>query len=109
VRLIARPGSPREGTGPLPKPNAADRGSVYTWAWLAWIAVFFVVEFKALHDDSASPDRVKRTLSSSIRWWAATDSVTGIPVDARYGKLRRLALICALAWFGKHIERNGVV
>lgn len=89
--------------------NPADRGSGYTWAWLAWIAVFFVVEFRALHDDQRSPDRVKRTLSSNLRWWFATDSVTGIPTDAKYGKLRRLVLVCAMAWFGKHIERNGAV
>jgi hypothetical protein len=90
-------------------PNPADRASGYTAAWLLWIAAFFVLEFKALHDDANSPDRVKRTLSSNIRWWAATDSVTGVAVDAPHGKLRRLALITALAWFGKHIERNGVV
>lgn len=91
------------------QPDPRDQGSRYTGLWLLWIAAFFVIEFRALHDDARSPDKVKRTLSSNIRWWAATDSVTGIALDARYGKLRRLVLICALAWFAAHIEKNGVV
>lgn len=90
-------------------PDPRDRASGYTWAWVAWIAAFAVLEGKALRDDARSPDRVKRTLSSNLRWWFATDSVTGVPVDAPHGKLRRLALITGLAWFSKHIERNGVV
>lgn len=90
-------------------PNPADRGSPYTWAWLAWIAAFAVLEAKAIHDDVSSPDRVKRTLSSNLRWWFATDSITGIPVNVKFGKLRRLALICGMAWFAKHVERNGAV
>lgn len=94
---------------PLAPANPRDRATGYTAAWLLWIAAFAVLEARALHDDQASPDRAKRTLSSNLRWWFATDSVTGVPVDAPHGKLRRLALICGMAWFAKHIQQNGVV
>ena len=88
-------------------PNPADRYSVYTPLWLAWIAAFAVIEGKALYDEARANDRVKRTLSAHMRAWAATDSVTGIPLNVRHGKVRRLALSSALNWFSRHIAREG--
>lgn len=90
-------------------PNPADRGSGYTPLWLAWIAAFAVLEGKALWDEAhAEPDnRVKRTLSSHLRFWAAYDSPTGIPLNAPHGKVRRLAMSSALNWFSRHISRVG--
>lgn len=95
-------------TSPVPH-DSRDKGSKFTILWLTWIAAFFAIEFTAIHEDAKHHDKVKRTLTSNLRWWAATDSVMGIATDAKYGKLRRLALICGLAWFTAHIERNGVV
>jgi hypothetical protein len=91
------------------EPNPADRGSLYTPAWVAWIVLFAILEGKALYDESkAEPgNRVKRTLSSHLRFWAAYDSPTGIPLNARLGKVRRFALSTALHWFGNHIDREG--
>lgn len=91
-------------------PNPADRvDRGFAAAWTFWALWFAVVEGLAIRGDARSPDRVKRTLTSFTRWLAATDSVTGIPLRARYGKLRRLALIFLLAWLGRHFARNGEV
>ena len=89
--------------------NPADRGSWFTPAWVAWIVLFAILEGKALWDEAhAKPgNRVKRTLSAHMRYWAAYDSPTGIPLDARWGKTRRLALSSALNWFSNHIDREG--
>jgi hypothetical protein len=91
------------------EPNPRDRGSVYTPLWIAWIVAFAVIEGKALWDEAhARPgNRVKRTLSSHLRFWAAYDSPTGIPLDARLGKTRRFVLSTAIHWFGNHIDREG--
>lgn len=90
-------------------PNPDDRASIYSALWAAWAVAFFVIEFKAIYDDSRNQDRVKRTLTSNIRYVFATDSVTGIPLNVKHGKLRRFTLITILGWFEKHFERQDFV
>lgn len=93
----------------LAQPNPRDRLSGYAVGWGAWVGAFAVLEAYALHQDAKHPDRVKRTLSSNIRYVFATDSVTGIPLDVKFGKLRRLALITGLAWLSEHLRRTKYV
>ncbi len=92
-------------------PHPDDRLTWYAWAWLGFVVYFAVVEGIALHQDAKHRDRVKRTLSSNLRYVFATDSVTGVPLDVPYGKLRRLALGTALGpgWLPQHLGRQGVV
>ena len=93
---------------PIP-PNPRDRYSAFTKIWLGWIAVFAVVEAAAVWQDKHSPDRVKRTLSSNIRRWFATDSITGIPLNVKHGKLRRIALLFLMTWLAEHFKQQGRV
>jgi hypothetical protein len=93
----------------LAQPNPRDRLSGYAIGWGVWFAGFAVLEAVALHQDRKHHDRIKRTLSSNLRYIFATDSITGIPVDVKHGKLRRLALITFLAWFSEHLRRTKFV
>jgi hypothetical protein len=90
---------------PIP-PNPGDRYSVFTKLWLGWVAAFAVIESIAVWQDRAHHDRVKRTLSSNVRRWFATDSITGIPLDAPYGRLRRIALLFLITWLGEHLKQQ---
>lgn len=92
-------------------PDPQDRLSGFTVAWLLWVAAFAVLEGYALRQDAIHGDRVKRTLSSNLRFIFATDSVTGVPLAVPFGKLRRLALNVALGpgWLPSHLGRQGVV
>ena len=90
---------------PIP-PNPADRYSVFTKLWLGWAALFVAVESVAVYQDRKNHDRVKRTLSSNTRTWFATDSITGIPLDAPYGRLRRIALLFGTTWLGEHLKQQ---
>jgi hypothetical protein len=87
-------------------PNPADRYSIFTKLWLSWVAAFIVIESIAVWKDRRSPDRVKRTFSSNARTWFATDSVTGIPLEAPYGRLRRIALLFLTTWLGEHLKQQ---
>ena len=90
---------------PIP-PNPADRYSIFTKLWLCWAAMFVVVESVAVWQDKMHRDRVKRTLSSNARRLFATDSITGIPLDAPYGRLRRIALLFLITWLGEHLKQQ---
>jgi hypothetical protein len=92
-------------------PDPQDRLSGFTIAWAGFALYFAVVEGVALWQDAKHDDRTKRTLSSNLRWLAATDSVTGVPLAVPHGKLRRLALSIALGpgWLPTHLGREGVV
>ena len=90
-------------------PNPADRYSGFTKTWLAWVAAFAIVEALAVWQDRKTHDRVKRTLSSNVRTWFATDSITGIPLNAPYGKLRRIALLFLMTWLVEHFKQQGRV
>lgn len=97
-------------------PRPEDRLSGYAVAWALWVAAFAAVEGYAIHQDAkhrVNPDRryVKRTLSANLRYIFATDSITGVPLDVPYGKLRRFLLGVALGpgWVPNHLGREGVV
>ena len=88
-------------------PDPDDRLSGFTVAWAAWVVAFALIEGYALHQDAKHRDRVKRTLSSNIRYLAATDSVTGVALAVPAGRLRRFALSTGINWFSHHIGREG--
>lgn len=101
---------------PLPAPSRPQPPSPldrldWRWAtvWILWGLFFVVAETLALRADAASPDRVKRTLSSNTRYATAWDTLTGMPLEVRFGKLRRLAFVLLVAWFPIHITRPGSV
>ena len=93
----------------LPHPD--DKLSGYAIGWLGFVLYFVILEGIALHQDVKHPDRVKRTLSANLRYVFATDSVTGVPLAVRYGRLRRFALGVALGpgWLPHHLGREGAV
>lgn len=95
-------------TEPIP-PNPEDEYSPFTPLWVGWIGAFIVIEAIAVWQDKKHPDRVKRTLSSNMRTWFGSDSVTGIPVDVPYGRLRRTALLFGSVWISEHLKQQGRV
>ena len=92
---------------PIVKADPRDRWSWYSKFWLAWAVSFAVVEAHALWQDSKHDDRVKRTLSSNTRRLTGWDSISGQPIDVKFGPARRSAFVMFMAWFGEHIRRNG--
>lgn len=65
--------------------------SLYTWAWLFWIAMFFVVEGPAVLNKTPGD-----TLTEHVRkWFAVKDKPPG-------WRLRRIALLSFLAWLCVH-------
>lgn len=92
-------------------PNPNDRLSGYAIGWLGFVAYFAVLEAIAIHQDKVHDDRVKRTLSANLRYVFATDSVTGVPLNVKFGQLRRFALGIALGpgWLPAHLGREGVM
>jgi hypothetical protein len=88
-------------------PDPQDRLSGWAVGWLAWVTAFAVLEAAAIHQDAKHDDRVKRTLSANLRYVFATDSVTGVPLAVKHGKMRRFALTTGLNWFQHHLGRNG--
>jgi hypothetical protein len=91
--------------GPI-EPNPRDRYSPFTWAWLGLLGAGAVLEAVAMWQDRKHHDRVKRTLSSNARTWFATDSITGIPLSAPYGKTRRTILLFITAWLPEHLKQQ---
>jgi hypothetical protein len=75
--------------------------------WLAWAISAAAVEAFALYRDKQEQDRVKRTLSSNTRTAFGWDSITGQPLDVRFGRTRRTAFICLAAWFPQHVQQLG--
>jgi hypothetical protein len=92
-------------------PNPNDQLTGYTVAWGLWVLAFAVVEGIALHQERKHDDRRKRTLSANLRAVFATDSVTGVPLDVPFGRVRRFILGVALGpgWLPTHLSREGVV
>jgi hypothetical protein len=93
--------------------NPSDRYTGFSWYWLCWFVLGFgIPEYLAIRTENRNArngtrDRAKRTLSANSRAVAATDSVTGIPLDVPYGKLRRLGLAALLLWLTRHLAREG--
>jgi hypothetical protein len=90
---------------PIPQ-DPRDEYSGFTWLWAGWVVAFAVIESVAVWQDKRHPDRVKRTLSSNARTVFATDSITGIPLDAPYGRLRRTALLFLMSWLSEHLRQQ---
>jgi hypothetical protein len=91
---------------PVP-PSPSDRWSWFTAFWLGWAVAGAVVEAIALAQDKAEVDRVKRTLSSNTRTLFGWDSISGRPIEVRWGRLRRTAFVCLAAWFPEHVRQLG--
>lgn len=91
---------------PIPK-SRFDRYGAFTVFWTGWILSGAAVEALALYRDKQEQDRVKRTLSSNTRTAFGWDSITGRPLDVRFGKVRRVAFICLVAWFPAHVQQLG--
>jgi len=92
-------------------PSPFDR---FDWRWATYWAIWFFVgfgvpEWIALHQDEKYQDRVKRTLSSVTRFATAWDTITGLPLDVPWGRVRRLLFVILVAWFPFHIIRPGTV
>jgi len=71
----------------------------YTVAWIAWLTAFGALELAALLDK-----RPEDTLSETVwRWFAVTDP------HAKFGPVRRAALLMFLAWLSAHLISGGKV
>lgn len=68
--------------------------SLWTKAWLAWIAAFFVIEGSALARHKSAD-----TLSDHV--WAWFD-IPKHPAPNRSERIRRVFLLGFLAWLGAH-------
>jgi hypothetical protein len=69
----------------------------YTIAWIIWGLYFVVVEADAiLHNDAAG------TLSDHIwKWFCVNDQ------KERFARLRRVVLLCFMAWLSVHFISGG--
>lgn len=75
--------------------------SGYTWAWLAWLAAFGVIEGKALLNK-----RDGDTLSEHVwRWFATERGSTGTP--SAWMRTRRFALLAFMGWLTAHFMTGG--
>jgi hypothetical protein len=105
---VTNPIVPEQAAASPPVPKSRfDRYSPYTAFWLVWAVSAAVVEALALYQDKQKVDRIKRTLSSNTRTAFGWDSITGRPLEVRFGKLRRVAFICLAAWFPQHVQQLG--
>ena len=66
------------------------------------------MEAIALHQDRKYDDRVKRTLSSNTRRLTGWDSISGQPIEVRFGRPRRASFVMGMAWFVEHIKGKRV-
>lgn len=78
--------------------------SVYTVAWLAWLAYFAIVEGRALFNS-----RTGDTLSEHVWQWFAIDRLDGErrPITG-WVRLRRFALLAFVAWLAAHFLTGGL-
>jgi cyanate permease len=91
---------------PVPK-SRLDRYGAFTAFWCAWAIAAALVEALAIYRDKQEQDRVKRTLSSNTRTAFGWDSITGKPLAVQWGRTRRTAFICLVAWFPAHVQQLG--
>ena len=71
--------------------------SIWTWAWLFWIAMFFVIEIPALIN-RADGD----TLSEHVRQWFSTLD------KQKWWIARRAVLVVFLVWLLLHFFTGAV-
>lgn len=75
--------------------------SGYTWAWLAWLAAFGVIEGRALFNK-----RDGDTLSEHVwRWFATERGSSGTP--SAWQRTRRFALLAFMGWLTAHFMTGG--
>ncbi|WIM97851.1 hypothetical protein ACTOB_001405 [Actinoplanes oblitus] len=81
--------------------------SAWTWAWLAWGAIFCAIEGMALFN-SRSGD----TLSEHAWAWLGYAATGQGPQELRrpsgWTRLRRFLLLAGLAWLVVHLLTGGV-
>lgn len=70
----------------------------YTWAWLGWIMMFFVIEVPAIRDK-----RKGDTLTEHVRRWGS------IGFKKKGWRARRLALLAFMAWLALHFLVDGFI
>jgi len=92
----------------LKQPNPRDEWTPGTKLWVVIVGAASALEAFGLWYDAKHPgNRRKWTLTSNARTAAGFDSVTGEALDVPLGRLRRSALVMALAWLGYHWTRKG--
>lgn len=80
--------------------------SVYTLAWLAWLAYFLIVEGIALFNSKPGD-----TLSEHVWAWFGTEWRKGTSPRERSGwtQLRRFLLLAFMLWLTAHFLTGGWV
>lgn len=73
----------------------------FTRAWVAWLALFILVEGIALFNKRAGD-----TLSEHVWRWFAIDTRGGR--NSKAWRLRRVALLGFLAWLSAHFLSGGL-
>ncbi|WMI34524.1 hypothetical protein SEA_DEXERS_3 [Streptomyces phage Dexers] len=74
--------------------------SGWTWAWIAWITAFLVIEGKALFNKEKGD-----TLSEHVWKWFHTEQGKKWSKTTR---LRRFALLAFMAWLSVHFLTGGL-
>ena len=70
----------------------------YKWAWIAWVAAFGVIEYKAIIDDDEEGGDF--TFSHYVRRIMATFKTSGAPTIANY--FARVIVTGIVSWLGPH-------
>ena len=76
---------------------------IWAWLWLAWIAVFAVIEAIALGRKAPGD-----TLSEHIWRWFGIGTPGDRPKVTGWVQLRRFALLAGLAWLVLHLLTGGL-
>lgn len=88
-------------------PNPEDHWTPGTVAWAIILTAGAITQTYGILRDAKDPlNRGKWTLTSNVRPVGGFDSVTGLPLDVRFGAMRRSLLILAIwgtaAWCDHH-------
>ena len=78
--------------------------SIWSWLWVAWLAVFGVVEGAALTNKSKDD-----TLSEHVWKWFAIGQPGDRPRFTGWVQARRFGLLAFLAWLAAHFLTGGMV
>lgn len=77
--------------------------TIFTYAWIFWIASFLVIEGIALHRSKAGD-----TLSEHVWIWFGTDRKYGRKPTGGV-QLRRFILLAFMAWLSVHFLTGGFI